>query len=167
MAFIIGSGWDKNKLSQVGNSENSNLSRPPLTSLMTVPVCSGGHDPSHPRHPDGAHPRAVGAPRLPPAGQRLHPAVALPAVPALFAGPVPCLAHLRGIPGALLPQGRLQKHRPVDHRRVQHALSGDGVQALRAGVRSAEQREHCRHMEEQTGLPRQRLNSGGRFRQNL
>ncbi|CAG12207.1 unnamed protein product [Tetraodon nigroviridis] len=101
---------------------------------------TGGHDPSRPRHPDCAHPRVVSAPPLPPAGQRLHPAVALPAVPPLYTGLPPCPAHLRGLPGALLPQGRLPGEGPVGHLRIQHALPGDGVHALRAGVRSAEQR---------------------------
>lgn len=108
--------------------------------LMPSLLCPGGHDPARPGHPDRAHPRVVSAPPLPPAGQRLHPAVALPAVPALYAGPPPRPAHLRGLPGALLPQGRLQRERPVGHLRIQHALPGDGAHALRAGVRSTEQR---------------------------
>lgn len=75
----------------------------------------GGHDPARPRLPHRAHPRAVGAPPLPPARQGLHPAVALPAVPALRAGPPSCATHLRGFPGALLPQGWLQGEGPLRH----------------------------------------------------
>lgn len=66
--------------------------------------------------------------------------MALPAVPALYAGPPPRPAHLRGLPGALLPQGRLQRERPVSRLHIQHALPGDGAHALRAGVCSTEQR---------------------------
>lgn len=144
MAFIIGSGWGKQRLAQVVSPHFDlhlhHLCDLQLPLLLLLPPSAGGHDPTRARHPHRAHPRAVGAPPLPAAGQRLHPAVALPAVPALHAGPAARAAHLRGLPGALLPQGRLQGEGPLGHLRVQHALPGDGVHAVRPGVRTAEQR---------------------------
>lgn len=107
--------------------------------LLSALCPPGSHDSACPRHPYCAHPCALRAPPLPPAGQRLHPAVALPAVPALHAGPAPSSAHLRGLPGAFLPQGRLQGEREVCHLSVEHAVPRDGVHAGGAGVRQEEQ----------------------------
>lgn len=148
VAFIIGSGWDKERLSQVRNTRCQTtdysllFSLCFLASLMLLfnPSPPGGHDPPRPELPFCAHPRAVGAPSLSPAGQGLHPPVALLAVPALRAGPPASSADLRGLPGALLPQGRLQGERAVGHLCVQHAVPRDGVHGRRAGVRQTEQR---------------------------
>lgn len=62
-------------------------------------------------------PRPGRAPDLPAAGKRLHPDVALPAVPALLALRAPRCAHVRGLPGALLPEVRFPRSGPQwDHR---------------------------------------------------
>lgn len=113
-----------------------------LTSLMLLYnlFSPGGNDSACPRHPHCAHPCAVSAPSLSPARQGLHPLVALLAVPALYAGPPPSSADLRGLPGAFLPQGWLQGERVISHLRIQHAIPRDGVHAWWAGVRTAEQR---------------------------
>lgn len=103
-------------------------------------ISPGGHDSAFPALPHRAHACAVGAPPLSAARQGLHPLVALPAVPALRARPPPGSADLRGLPGALLPQGRFQGKRTVRHLRVQHAVPGDGALAGWAGVRPEEQR---------------------------
>lgn len=76
-----------------------------------LPLCNhfspGGNDSAYPRQLHCAHPCSVSAPSLSAARQGLHPLVALFAVPALCAGLSPSSADLRGLPGALLPQGRL------------------------------------------------------------
>lgn len=144
VAFIIGSGWGKERLSQVMMRTITCVCilahHGFIKSSLHLFFSAGGHDSARPGHPHGAHPRAVRPPPLSPAGQRLHPAVALPAVPALRARAPPGPADMRGLPGALLPQGRLQGEGAVGDLRVQHAVPGDGVHAGRAGVRQAEQR---------------------------
>lgn len=151
VAFIIGSGWDKERLSQVWNELKHTPEKIPMTLVEFTHeqylvyhhecnlYCPGGNDTAHPRHPNGPHPCAVSAPPLSPARQGLHPSVALLAVSALYARSPPRSSHLWGLPGALLPQGRLQKERSVSHLRIPHALPGDGIHALRTGIRTTEQ----------------------------
>lgn len=100
---------------------------------------SGSHDSACASHPHSAHPCVVSAPPLSPAGQRLDPVMAVPAVLALHSRPPQSSADLRRLPGAFLPQGRLQGERAISHLCIQHAVPRDGVYARRASVCTTKQ----------------------------
>lgn len=128
VAFIIGSGWDKERLSQVFHNClilvkwlwfcGSLIFFFLITSLLFNYGLPGGHDSACPRQLHCAHPCAVCPPPLSPAGKGLHHLVALLAVRELHAGPPSSSADLRGFPCALLPQGWLQGDRAISHHSI-------------------------------------------------
>lgn len=142
VAFIIGSGWNKERLSQVHEKTvNSDLiCIEVIINKVSKLHPPGGHDSARSRHSHRPHPRAVRAPPLQTAGEGLHPFVALLAVPALRARSPPGCADLRGLPGAFLPQGRLQAKGLVGNLCGQLEVSRNGVFGGWAGVRTTKQR---------------------------
>lgn len=100
----------------------------------------GCADPAQASRPHRPHPRAGCAPNFPPAGQRLHPDVALPAVPALPPLRPPRRAHVRGLPGSLLPEVGLQGTGPQSDHSGTPDLRGNGLPGQRSRLHAAEQR---------------------------
>lgn len=86
-----------------------------VSSCYICPVAlrsPGCNDTSQASWNHGPHPRPGGPPDLPSAGERLHPDVALPAVPPLPALRPPHGTHVRGLPGSLLPEVGFQGSGP-------------------------------------------------------
>jgi len=106
---------------------------------LALSVCLGRPAASQATWLHGAHPCAGGASHLPPAGQGPHPDVALPELPALPALRAPHPAHVRGLPGALLPEVRLRCAGPQRHHGGAPHLHRDDVPCQGTRLHAPEQ----------------------------
>lgn len=110
-----------------------------MCSILFLSICPPGcTDPPQASRPHRPHPRTGCAPNLPPAGQRLHSDVALPAVPALPPLRSPRRAHVRGLPGSLLPEVGLQGTGPKPDYSGTPDLRGNGLPCQRSRLYAAE-----------------------------